>query len=281
MLFRISKFFWLPNEIPRIFSAKVIKNNAQGHLKMPLAGAAEEELCRLWSRRSTLSPCEWERLFKLVTTELLAGYYSELAALPREEKHELVLRFFNEKVLLARHNESRLDHAGALHTFFQNYLRDQIRSGKRMAYTDDDTALEGADSVWGNEPVCGETGTPGFLPKMRDKVDAAASELAASLTQDDLGYLMWHNCAGAGPLVEFAKQYRIGNYHAKALRLGITRKKGEFHRGYEKTVLGGWLAQIGIFSPPTFDLNAIGEALSILCNAIRSLVVLPPKAESQ
>ena len=248
---------------------------------MPLAGADEAELCGLWSRRSTLSSVEWERLFKLVTTELLAGYYSELAALPREEKRELVLRFFSEKVFQARHNGSRLDHSGALHTFFQNYLKDHIRSGKRIAYTDDDAALDGADPVWGNEPVCGETGTPGFLPRMRDKVAAAASELASSLARDDLGYLMWHNCAGAGPLVEFAKQYRIGNYHAKALRLGITRKKGEFHRGYEKTVLGSWLARIGLFSPPTVDLETIGEALSILCHAIRSLVVLPPKTESQ
>lgn len=236
---------------------------------MRLTKDEEADLVRLWGRRSTLTEPEWVRLHSHVTKELLSGRHSLISALPHESKDDLVSAFFLHKVFDTRHVGTRLDHAGALHDFFGKYLIDQRRQAgtKRLSY-EAEPSVDSAGPAWDNEPLCGESAAEGLLPKARDRVATAAPALVASLPGDDLRYLLWQQCSDQGPLVAFAQRHGIGNYHAKALRLGITRKKGELHRGYEKTIVGQWLAGLGI-TPEPDNWDAICEAFDILCRAIR------------
>jgi hypothetical protein len=58
--------------------------------------------------------------------------------------------------------------------------------------------------------------------------------------------------------------HNIKDYHNKARQLGITRKKGVFEKGYEKTLLGAWFVSLGLF-PKKENIAEIEIALKILC----------------
>ena len=73
--------------------------------------------------------------------------------------------------------------------------------------------------------------------------------------------------ADGEPLNKLAERFSIASYHYKAGQLGITRKKGELHEGYEHTKIGSWLAntlRIGIV-PENIDL--VLDAFQALCTA--------------
>ncbi len=66
------------------------------------------------------------------------------------------------------------------------------------------------------------------------------------------------------PLFKLAELHQIPSYHYRAKDLGITRKKGQFEEGYEKTILGKWLLSLGL-STKIENRGAIEVAFKILC----------------
>lgn len=93
-------------------------------------------------------------------------------------------------------------------------------------------------------------------------------------------YLALHTCPDKDmqlPLGILAKIYHIPSYHHRARNLGITRKKGEFGTGYEKTLLGQWLISLEqslIIENQEVNENqaVIGVAFKYFCWEALSLV---------
>ncbi len=80
-------------------------------------------------------------------------------------------------------------------------------------------------------------------------------------------YLSLHTCVDNQtllPLSKLAELHQIPSYHYRARELGITRKKGQFEEGYEKTILGKWLLSLRI-NTKIENRGAIEVAFKILC----------------
>ncbi len=109
---------------------------------------------------------------------------------------------------------------------------------------------------------------------MREATGLAWGEVAASARAflDRLPdwarlYLRANTCPDRGevqPLVRLAQAHQIASHHYKARQLGVTRKKGEFERGHERTLLGEWLASLGL-APQRENVGLIETAFTILC----------------
>ena len=89
-----------------------------------------------------------------------------------------------------------------------------------------------------------------------------------SLTEIDQLYLALHACDADGePLYKLADRFSIASYHYKAGQLGITRKKGELHEGYEHTKIGSWLANTLRIRIVPENIDLVLDAFQALCTA--------------
>jgi len=80
-------------------------------------------------------------------------------------------------------------------------------------------------------------------------------------------YLLLNTCLEKNiqlPLSKLAEIYNIPAYHYKARKLGISLLKGQFEKGYEKTILGKWLLSLEI-STKIENRGAIQVAFKVLC----------------
>jgi hypothetical protein len=244
--------------------------------QLMLSAEEEAELLQLWQRRAVLEKSGWDRLWILVTKALMRTNPSILGDLP-DSKQDYVTDFFLNKVMHGRYGdpdapESALRSVMALATFFNNYLIDNLRrhENRGTVVIDDEKVLDAVsfDAEKTMVSPCGCTRTTPEDLFERSSLFDAAMAFFGSLTDEEQLYLAAHTCNDGGePLYKLAERHKIASYHRKAGQLGITRKKGELHNGYENTRIGGWLSnvlKIDLYKcAPTDVLQAFKE----LCRA--------------
>ena len=229
----------------------------------------EAELMLLWGKRSCLDKASWDRLWHLTTKALLKCNPSILNQLP-DTRQDYVTDFFLNKVMQDKFSNSELTSVSALATFFQRYLIDVHRAlQRRPTISIDDEALldHMADSA-DAEQACGCAGNQPDSDVEAIKLLESATVFFKSLTEEDQLYLALHTCNDEGEaLYKLAERLKIASHHYKAGQLGITRKKGELHEGYEKTRIGSWLSgTLGILLVPE-SAKDILDAFIALCQA--------------
>jgi hypothetical protein len=233
--------------------------------KATIDPAREQRFAELWNRRGSLATAEVEELYRIVWSVLGSWKPSALSSLPGEHA-DYVVDFFTQAVLLGQGRAQARD-TGVLYTAYRNYLLDCLRSEKKSAQrhiqptiSDDD---EEQDPLTNLEPAGGasngrhtsDTSLMTDFGLSPESLDAAANAFLDTVEPWAKIYLAIHQCADkeqSVPLSALAKKYGIASYHYQARYLGITRKKGELLRDYEKTLIGRWLVQI---SGETFSLE--------------------------
>ncbi|MDA8416721.1 MAG: hypothetical protein M0Z78_06610 [Betaproteobacteria bacterium] len=226
---------------------------------------ADKRLKHLWGKRDDLTEAGWADLYQLIFGMLKRSNPSILRSLPESKEH-YIQDFFLIKVFEpAKHNSSCPRGGNELCSYFNNYLIDVYR-GADLRITD---LVENHDEIGylcaeaGNDqtPADGEFFEYGFgYREVHQRARAFLDQM------DDIGrvYLALHACADAPePLYRLAERLRIPSYHYRAHQLGITRRKGEFGKGYEVTQIGKWLVrELGLELGPN---SAVLAALKILC----------------
>jgi len=246
------------------------------------------KLAELWQKRDTLNKAEWTQLYQLVRRVLKQGSYPELKSLPLSIEN-YIDEFFRDKVFMPTTRENfenkALHYDKALMTFFRRYLIDRI---EEINPRYPEISIEGknnGDEGEGNEKLSPVDIIPAPLVKdytwllkesgltPQDVKDSAKKFLEKTEKWVRL-YLALHTCPDRDmqlPLGILAKNYQIPSYHHRAGIVGITRKKGEFETGYEKTLLGQWLISLGL-TLRSENKEIIEVAFKILCWEALSLV---------
>jgi hypothetical protein len=219
----------------------------------------------LWSARNDLDVAGWESLYRM-THQYLASCPARSFEPGLDDRKTLIDDFFHDKIFMSAGAGGQAPFgAGALCKYFRNYLVDRTRNAwdaHRISADDAGTAYEscGCETEEDTDQVLAQIGLA------VEKVAETAKTFLQALDESDRVYLALHTCADeAEALSALARRFRIASYHHRAKRLGITREKGEFDAGYEKTRIGTWLNQtLGI------DLSAghrkeILAAIKILC----------------
>lgn len=227
----------------------------------------EGELIQLWRDRPSLGQTAWARLYALVLTALKSCNPRQLhEAGGSRDQH--VQDFFVLKVFeAATWHSAPPYHQGALCAYFTNYLRDQLKSAAhRHESAIDDPEL--IASIPANDEAIDPSDALLFDSGLAESaVRDSARGFLASLEDWARVYLAVHACADeAEALSGIADRMQIASYHYKALQLGITRKKGEFYAGYEKTRIGHWLSTELQFEIQPENAREILLALKILCD---------------
>ncbi|EDN66142.1 hypothetical protein BGP_0548 [Beggiatoa sp. PS] len=172
--------------------------------------------------------------------------------------------YFADKVL--RLDGSQLYFDNAIRTFFQNYLRDILKKSDTRFWCDTQSLEPEIDE----NHLSSQKGTLQFA--LEQEIRPAAQQFLHENEEWVLLYLAHNACLEKGkPLSKLEKIYQIPNYHHKARQLGITRKKGEFENGYEKTLLGKWLLSLSL-SLEKDNFADIEVALKILCDEALLLI---------
>lgn len=224
-----------------------------------------ERLTALWSAREELTEDEWEELYRLVFSILNRSNPSILRSLP-ESKEYYIQDFFQHKVLEpAKHNSAVPNGANGLCSYFNNYLIDVYRS---VSLRITDLVEDFEEVVRHCEALHEEKAVPDreFFEHglSHHEVHRQAQIFLNDLDEVGRVYLALHACADAPePLYKLAKRLHIQSHHYRAGKLGITRKKGEFEKGYESTQIGNWLTKV--LGLELTAQTAILAALKILC----------------
>jgi len=219
-------------------------------------------LIQLWRLRARLSPAEWEQLYQLVYRVIERSHCLHQLS-PLEKRHHID-SFFHDKVFLPttkkNFKENELFHDHALIVFFCRYLGRILDEPylKRAVPLFDDNDFA-APPNQDEAILLRESGLSSEQVKLSARQFLQNSEEWVRL------YLALHTCPDDSlPLKRLAAHYQIPAYHHRAKRLGITRKKGEFEKYYDKTFLGQWLISLGIQAK--LENQALIElAFKILC----------------
>jgi hypothetical protein len=232
-------------------------------------------LPELWQYRSKLSEKEWAQLYQLVYIVLKRCRCPELKSLPLDIT-DYIDEFFCDKVFLPTNTQTfedkELFSEHALIVFFRNYLRDLLDD----AYIKKKLPLEDeSDNKEGDTPAPDELMLLQEAGLTLDQVSKSASKFLSNSEEWVRLYLGLHTCPDKEnkiALSNLAKIYQIPAHHARARQLGITRKKGEFEQGYEKTLIGKWLLSLGILLKLE-NQEVIEVAFKILCWQALSIYV--------
>ena len=212
----------------------------------------EATLRDLWSNRAQLSQQQWAELYDQVVFGLRRMCRAPELESISDTREEHIQQFFMDRVFDADFSKLSVPHHfGALCDWFRNFLKDILKSSEHKQKISLDDCEEDKDSAIGQikEDPGQRDYTDGLLLEVglnEAKVRESAAEFLASLEKSDQLYLACHSCAeheDAEPLSSMAKRMQIASYHHRALKLGITLKKGESEQGYEKTYIGTWLTQ--------------------------------------
>ena len=236
--------------------------------------AIDAELRSLWSRRADLDEQEMTRLCEIVLAVLRPCQPRELAGLP-EDNEVYVIGFIEAKVL-RRDLLGQCDHAGALQSYYRNYLRDLIRAEKRRA------EFEVQDSHCSQEEgdLSSHVDDAPDLTEQQSDVLTALEEAGHSIRSVSDSALAWlesseewvrlfvafSNCPDADvsePLIKLARRRGIKSHAYKAEKLGFNWRGNDLE-GFGQTLLGQWILSLGIELVPD-NTNLILGALKILC----------------
>lgn len=267
-----------------------------------LDGAAlDATLQDLWRRRTDLNQAEWTALYRIVTRVLRQGSYPQLGTL-RESRDWYIQSFFVDKVF--RFDQTgEIFYAGALKTFFRNYLLSQLRTlGPPAPDTADADGQDPASVEEANETTADRTlvdqiaalvekalpgvlndapGTPVHavqrhlgvsLPRVIESARGflAGTDEWAGLVNDAWWiriYLREHQCPEHGVALSLlAQRHQIRSSHHKALKLGVTVPKGDAAAlaAFTRSLRGQWLRSLGIAVDSSHQLEMM-LALKILC----------------
>jgi hypothetical protein len=236
--------------------------------------AASDDNARIadyWERRPGLTEAEWVDLYRRVTPLLLRtrlpDEYNE-----KDKRLELVNDFFQDKILINAETTKAgpLASAHALHGYLKNYVLDRLRKEP-----DPEPLPESVDG-WMEDAAHTPMLTEAQLLReagidIQAALDSADRFIANALDDGDRAYLRHASCADGKPepVSGIAKRMELGSvFHLKARKLGITRKKGETYRGYEKTKIGGWLLSTGAKLQPDWCME-LAALLTLLCQRVR------------
>jgi hypothetical protein len=235
------------------------------------------KLAELWQKRDTLNKAEWTQLYQLVRRVLKQGGYSELKSLPLSIEN-YIDEFFRDKVFMPTTRENfennALHYDNALKTFFRRYLIDRIEESKNNGGDDEGDEKLSPIDIKPAPPIEDDIQLlkeSGLTPK---QVKDSAHQFLQHSEEWVRLYLALHTCPDKDEqlaLNQLAKNYQIPSYHHRARIVGITRKKGEFETGYEKTLLGQWLISLGL-TITSENQEVIEVAFKILCWEALSLV---------
>ena len=232
---------------------------------------SNQSLTQLWQRRKGLTQAEWGLLFQFVSDVLKQCYCSELKSLPLDKSH-YINDFFYKKVFLPStklsFNENQLFSNRALILFFCRYLRRILNDPyvKRALPILDDKDFV-APANLDDACILRDVG------KSEEQVKSSARDFLLNCEQWVRLYLEFHTCAEKAeflPLKQLSEVYKIPAYHYRARRLGISRKKGEFEKNYDKTILGQWLVSLSI-NIDSENQKVILIAFKILCREVLSM----------
>jgi hypothetical protein len=226
---------------------------------------ADNRLVQFWEGRDKLTETEWAELYQLVLVILKRSNPSILRSLPESKEHYIQDFFLNKVFEPVRHNSSSPRGGNELCSYFKNYLIDVYRSVslRTTDYVDDCDDIERACNKAQSDaiPADGE-----FFEYGISHQDVHKRAILFLEQLDNIGriYLVLHACADAPePLQKLAERFNIPSYHHRAIKLGITRKKGEFGEDYESTIIGQWLAKV--LGLELTANPAVLTALKILC----------------
>jgi hypothetical protein len=233
----------------------------------------DTELRDLWSHRHDLDEAGWTRLYNIVERALKNYKPRELSGL-REDNDVYIQEFFQDKVLRLD-LLSRCDHIGALHLYYQRYLRDQIRSKQARAKwevadehdpeADSPPSLDKAPEVKSDhQKIFSELEEAGLSPA--EVALSAAAWLESSEEWVRL-FVALSNCPDAEVserLVHLAKRKGIKSQAYKAEKLGFNWK-GSDPTGFAETLLGRWITDLLGIELCLENSNLILAVLKILC----------------
>lgn len=173
------------------------------------------------------------------------------------QRDSMINAFFLKKVLepASLGKKHHCFHAGALRVWFSRFLTTEWRKfDERKAYGagfnddfDNDDFVEAAAASTADEEFDASCDAATLLAEAgldEESVRQSSDRLIDGLESWAHLYLAEHLCPPdekRQPLDSIAKAYQIPSYHARARRLGITRKKDDTPADYEQTILGCWL----------------------------------------
>lgn len=219
--------------------------------------AQSERLVHLWNHRGDFqTEAEWTELYRLVQIRLMTCNAPILLSLP-DTREYYIQDFFLYKVLeTAGRNTTPLHGAGALCTFFRNFLIDDLRS---QAPEDTVASYEGEDE----EPPFIEQF--GFIPA-EEKLDPTRDAIEYGITLEKARYsarellislMGWLRiilarkfCADlddSQKTIHLAKELGAvsPSYHLE--KLGVTKRHGSAgNPDFSNTQLGKWIASLGV-----------------------------------
>ena len=174
------------------------------------------------------------------------------------QRDSMINAFFLKKVLepASLGKQQYCFHAGALRQWFGQFLvtewrKFEMRRADNAGFDEDfdsDDFVEVAAASAAEEACDADCDTSLLLSEAgldEEAVRRSADRLVDSLEGWAHLYLAEHLCPPEEerqPLDSIARTYQIPSYHARARRLGITRKKDGTPADYEKSIIGSWLA---------------------------------------
>lgn len=228
-----------------------------------------EHYIALWKRRTTLGEAEWRDFYEQTHRFLALCQIRDFEADLGGDRKSLIDDFFYDKIFATAGSSAGEPFApGALCSFFKNYLKDRQFSSweRRRVSADDDDHPESGYARCACETDPDDLDLLSEVGLSLNEIMESASAFLQTLPEAERMYLALHACADdPEALSNLAKRFRVPSYHYKAKKLGITREKGEFENGYEKTAIGHWLNQ-DLQLPLNGDyVKEILAALKILC----------------
>jgi len=222
-------------------------------------------LMELWLRRDELTEAEFELFFQEVYRVLKPGYYPELKSLPDSRLdyiHSFLIEI-HERSTKENFKANKLYYEKALIIFFRNYLKDRIKKIKCRNEEPLDNEVNNIETSYTADEV-----TLLWEARLKpEQVILSARQFLESSEEWVRLYLARNFCPDKDqqkPLNQLANDYQIPSYHHRARKLGITRKKGQLEKGYEKTLLGEWLTELELAITPK-NQKVIEVAFKILC----------------
>lgn len=246
-----------------------------------------ERLVHLWNHRGDgISAEGWADLYQLARWQLMSCNAPILSTLP-DTRENYINDFFTDKVFeTAGRNATPLYHAGALCSFFRNYLIERQRAlGLEMAFLDqeEDNGVSFIDRLQAVTPeerlALDQDALQYGIPLTSAR--QSARELLTSLKPWQQVILARSTCADKDDKLtadELAKSMCIPSAHHHLRRLGVTKYQGgQGNPNFRDTLLGRWILGFGI-EPVLDNVACIHWLLAVLC--VEAMVMDQEEAQS-
>ena len=218
----------------------------------------DQRLADLWCIvvANRASECHATELYLLIRQILSESRHFSIP--DATERDSMINAFFLKKVLepASLGKQQHCFHAGALRQWFSQFLITEWRrfDMRRANGANLDEDFDSDDFVEAAATSTADEECDAYCDASRVLTEAGLDEEAVRQSAERLVdglenwahlYLAEHLCPPEEerqPLDSIAKAYQIPSYHARARRLGITRKKDDTPADYEQSIIGSWMA---------------------------------------